>query len=474
MSANIDNTNIGRNAPLPAFANAREGSAPAIGPALHWSALDAAARTAVLRRPTQDTAQPVRDGVAAIVADVRARGDAALLDYTRRFDRAAIADVDALEATAAEFAAAEAALDAELKAAIVDAAARIETFHRDGGVREYAVETAPGVLCRRIVRAIGRVGLYIPAGSAPLPSTMLMLGVPARLAGCAEIVVCTPPRADGSADPAVLYAARVAAGEAFGRLRVFKLGGAQAIAAMAIGTARVPACDKLFGPGNAWVTEAKRQVAMVEGGPAIDMPAGPSEVLVIADAGANPAFVAADLLSQAEHGPDSQVVLISDAPELIARVAVEIDAQLARLPRADIARVALSRSRLIEVDTLDQAFAISNRYAPEHLILALRDADAWLSRVTAAGSVFLGDYANEGIGDYCSGPNHVLPTGGAARAWSGVSMSSFQLAISVQRVEREGVAAIGPTAIRIAEAEGLQAHANAVAIRLGQSAEAAP
>jgi histidinol dehydrogenase len=442
-------------------------------PALRWAELDANARADALRRPTQETATQVREGVASIVADVRERGDAALLDYTLRFDRAELADATALEVAAEEFDAAEAALDSELKAAIVDAAARIDAFHRDGGIREYAVRTAPGVECRRIVRAIARVGLYIPAGSAPLPSTMLMLGVPARLAGCAEIVVCTPPRPDGSVDPAVLFAARASVGDAIDRLRVFKLGGAQAIAAMACGTTRVPACDKLFGPGNAWVTEAKRQVSMVEGGPAIDMPAGPSEVLVVADAGADPAFVAADLLSQAEHGPDSQVILLSDAPELIAAVAIEIDAQLARLPRAEIARIALSRSRLIEVETLDDALAISNRYAPEHLILALRDADAWLPKVTAAGSVFLGDYANEGIGDYCSGPNHVLPTGGAARAWSGVSVSSFQLAISVQRVDREGVVAIGPSAIRIAQAEGLQAHANAVAIRLARSTEAA-
>jgi histidinol dehydrogenase len=442
-------------------------------PLLRWVELDAAARAEALRRPTQATATQVREGVASIVADVRERGDAALLDYTRRFDRAELADVAALEVAADEFDVAEAALDPALKAAIVDAAARIDLFHRDGGIREYAIRTAPGVECRRIVRAIARVGLYIPAGSAPLPSTMLMLGVPARLAGCAEIVVCTPPRADGSVDPAVLFAARASVGEAIDRLRVFKLGGAQAIAAMACGTAQVPACDKLFGPGNAWVTEAKRQVSMIEGGPAIDMPAGPSEVLVIADAGADPAFIAADLLSQAEHGPDSQVILLSDTSTLIVAVAAELTAQLARLPRAEIARVALSRSRLIEVGSLDEAFAISNRYAPEHLILALRDAEAWLPKVTAAGSVFLGDYANEGIGDYCSGPNHVLPTGGAARAWSGVSVSSFQLAISVQRVEREGVEAIGPSAMRIAQAEGLQAHANAVAIRLARFTEAA-
>ena len=443
-----------------AFSASTPGGAGALGDIarLDWSALDADAQTAALRRPTQDTAEAVRSGVAAILADVRARGDAALREITARPERATL---DALEVSEDEFAAADAVLDPALKVAIDDAAARIEAFHRDGGLREYAVQTAPGVACRRIVRAIPRVGLYIPAGSAPLPSTMLMLGVPARLAGCDEVVVCTPPRIDGSADPTVLYAARCC-----GIRRVFKLGGAQAIAAMAFGSESVPACDKLFGPGNAWVTEAKRQPAMGEGGPAIDMPAGPSEVLVIADAGANADFVAADLLSQAEHGPDSQVLLLSDAPALLADVTRALARQLAALPRADIARVALSRSRLIATADLETAFAISNRYAPEHLILALRDAEAWLPKVRCAGSVFLGDYANEGIGDYCSGPNHVLPTGGAARAWSGVSLASFQTAISVQRVDAEGVQAIGATAIRMAEAEGLEAPARGVRIRL--------
>lgn len=439
---------------------------------LSWRVLDASARADALRRPTHATADTVRENVAAILADVRARGDLALLDYARRFDRVEMTAAD-LEVSDSEFEDAETALDPTLKAAIRESVSRIDAFHRDSGLREYAVRTAPGVECRRIVRAIARVGLYIPAGSAPLPSTMMMLGVPARLAGCAEIVVCTPPRPDGSADPAVLFAARVSVGDAVSRLRVFKAGGAQAVAAMAYGTERIPACDKLFGPGNAWVTEAKRQVAMTEGGPAIDMPAGPSEVLIVADAGANPGFVAADLLSQAEHGPDSQVVLLSDTPSLIEAVRASLDEQLARLPRADIARVALSRSRAIETASIEDAIAISNRYAPEHLILALRDADAWLPKVEAAGSVFLGDYANEGVGDYCSGPNHVLPTGGAARAWSGVSVGSFQLAISVQRLDREGVEAVGPAAMRIAEAEGLRAHANAVAIRLAGTAEAA-
>jgi histidinol dehydrogenase len=425
---------------------------------LTWDALDDAGRRAALRRPTQDSAAAVRLGVGKIVARVRADGDVALRKYSRLLDRAAL---DVFEVTVEEFLAAEALLDPALKAAIIDASGRIDLFHRGGGMIEYAVDTAPGVQCRRVVRPIARVGLYIPAGSAPLPSTMLMLGVPARIAGCAEVVVCTPPRADGTADPAVLFAASQC-----GVRRVFKLGGAQAIAAMAIGTESIPACDKLFGPGNAWVTEAKRQVSTVEGGPAIDMPAGPSEVMVIADGGANPAFVAADLLSQAEHGPDSQVILLSDSDVLIAHVARALVVQLAQLPRAAIARDALAQSRLIRVATISDAFDVSNRYAPEHLILALREPDVWLDRVRAAGSVFLGDYAAEALGDYCSGTNHVLPTGGAARAWSGLSVASFQTAITVQSVSSEGLQRIGPSAIRIAEAEGLQAHANAVSIRI--------
>ncbi|HEY4555030.1 MAG TPA: histidinol dehydrogenase, partial [Lysobacter sp.] len=306
-----------------------------------------------------------------------------------------------------------------------------------------------------------RVGLYVPAGSAPLPSTALMLGVPAQLAGCRDVVLCTPPRADGTADPAVLYAA-----ERCGIARVFKLGGVQAIAAMAFGTASVPRCDKLFGPGNAYVTEAKRQVSMTEGGAAIDMPAGPSELLVIADADANPEFVAADLLSQAEHGPDSQVLLVTDDAALRDAVAAAVERQVQALPRADIARRALAASRLILADSLATAFAISNDYAPEHLILAVRDARRWLPQVQAAGSVFLGAWSAEALGDYCSGTNHVLPTGGAARFVGGLSVASFQVAITVQEVQAEGLAAIGPCAVELARAEGLDAHRLAVALRL--------
>jgi histidinol dehydrogenase len=428
---------------------------------LQWSQLSDAEQAQALQRPVQAVATRTRESVAALIAAVRDDGDAALREISLRFDGVAPAS---FEVNDEEFAAAERAVPAELRQAMTEAAQRIRLFHKAGMSQGYAVETAPGVRCERMVRPIGRVGLYVPAGSAPLPSTALMLGVPAQLAGCREVVLCTPPRRDGSADPAVLVAARLT-----GVHRVFKLGGAQAIAAMAYGTASVPACDKLYGPGNSYVTEAKQQVAQ-DGAAAIDMPAGPSEVLVIADAGANPAFVAADLLSQAEHGPDSQVLLLTDDAGMLARVEAQVQAQLAQLSRADIAAQALQSSRLILVDSLVQAFQISNRYAPEHLILALREPRDWLAQVEAAGSVFLGDYTPEALGDYCSGTNHVLPTAGAARAYSGVSVASFQNMISVQSATAQGIAAIGNCARVLARAEGLDAHENAVALRMETAA----
>ena len=429
---------------------------------IDWNALDAGERAAVLQRPTQAVSERLREGVRAIFDAVASSGDDALREYTMQFDGVRLED---FEVGAAESAAAAAQVTPEVQAAIVEAATRIEAFHSAGITQPYEVETAPGLLCQRVQRPINRVGLYVPAGSAPLPSTALMLCIPARLAGCAEVILCTPPRADGSADPAVLLAARQAPG-----VRVFRLGGAQAIAAMALGTASVPRCDKLFGPGNAWVDEAKRQAAQRPGGLAIDMPAGPSEVLVIADAGANAAFVAADLLSQAEHGPDSQVLLLTDSAALLDAVAVEVDAQLARLPRADIARRALAASRLVLVRDIEQAIAISDAYAPEHLILAVREPRGWLERIHNAGSIFLGDWTPEALGDYCSGSNHVLPTGGAARAWSGLSVASFQKAITVQEASRAGIADAGRCAATLAHAEGLQAHARAVELRLEQAA----
>ena len=425
---------------------------------LRWNELDAAARRQALARPGRGVDAQVAAAVARVLEQVRADGDGAVRALTRRFDGVEVGDARVDEE---EFARAQAEVSDEVRQAMVEARERLLAWHRAGMAQDFEIETAPGVRCGRLLRGIGRVGLYVPAGSAPLPSTALMLGVPAELAGCDEVVLCTPPRADGRADPTVLVAARLC-----GIDRVCKIGGAQAIAAMAFGTDTVPACDKLFGPGNAYVTAAKQQVSMRPGGPAIDMPAGPSEVLVIADAGATASHVAADLLSQAEHGPDSQVLLVTDSPALSAAVRAEVESQVATLPRVDIARAALEHARLIEVDTLEDAFAISNAYAPEHLILALREPRAWLPRVTCAGSVFLGDLAPEALGDYCSGTNHVLPTDGAARAWSGVSVASFQTSISLQSVEARGLRDIGPCAVTLARAEGLEAHAQAVLRRL--------
>ena len=423
-----------------------------------WATLDEAQREALLTRPTRALAGNVSAAVGAILEDVAARGDIALRVHTEHLDGVRL---EALEVTPEEFDAAAASLPPALRAAIDEAASRIEAFHRAGAPREYTLDTAPGMRCERVLRPISPVGLYVPAGSAPLPSTALMLAIPAQLAGCPQVVLCTPPRKDGSADPAVLVAARRC-----DNLRVFKLGGAQAVAAMAFGTESVPRCAKLFGPGNAYVDEAKRQVSQRPDGAAIDMPAGPSEVLVIADAGANPAFVAADLLSQAEHGPDSQVLLLSDSQDLLDAAAAQVEAQLATLPREAIARRALAASRLLLTADIAEAIDISNRYAPEHLILSVREPRAWLPQVQRAGTVFLGDWTPESLGDYCSGSNHVLPTGGAARAWSGLSVASFMNSLTVQEASDAGLAGVGPCAETLAQAEGLQGHARAVRLRL--------
>ena len=425
-----------------------------------WTRLDEAERADLLQRPGLRDVAPLRAAVQRTIEQVRADGDSTLRALTRRHDGCELGEFLVGDA---EFAAAEAQVGGELSAAIDAALARIDAFHRAGVPQPYSVETAPGVRCERILRPIARVGLYVPAGSAPLPSTALMLGVPARLAGCPDIVLCTPPRADGMADAAVLVAARRC-----GVARVFKLGGAQAIAAMAYGTESVPRCDKLFGPGNAWVTEAKLQVAMDPRGAAIDLPAGPSEVLVIADAGADAEFVAADLLSQAEHGPDSQVLLLSDSDGLLAEVAQQIARQAESLGRRDIVDQSLAHARLVKCADIAQAVQVSNRYAPEHLILAVREPRAWLGAVESAGSVFLGDYAPEALGDYCSGTNHVLPTYGAARAYSGVSVASFLKQITVQEVSAAGLAGIGPDAAVMARAEQLLAHERAVTRRIAR------
>lgn len=423
-----------------------------------WGDLDRGQREQLLQRPTRNLSAAVRGSVQAIMEDVALRGDEAVRILTLHHDGVSL---DALAVSPDEFSAAIEEVSVELRNAIEEAASRIEAFHRAGIPRPFTVETAVGMSCERVLRPINPVGLYVPAGSAPLPSTALMLTIPAFLAGCTDIVMCTPPRKDGSVDPAVLAVAARIPG-----IRVFKVGGAQAIAAMTFGTQSVPRCNKLFGPGNSYVDEAKRQASQRSDGPAIDMPAGPSEVLVIADAGANAAFVAADLLSQAEHGADSQVFLLSDDARILDEVSNEIDAQIESLPRKDIARKALAASRLVQTSTLDEAISISNDYAPEHLILALREPRAWLDQITCAGTVFMGDWTPESLGDYCSGSNHVLPTGGAARAWSGLSVASFTNALTVQTATREGIANIGPCAVTLAKAEGLEAHARAAQVRL--------
>ena len=423
-----------------------------------WAELDEPGRRAALARPEAAGRDSLAADVAAIVAEVRRDGDAALRRFAARFDGVTLAG---LRVPLSEFDAAEARLSDPQRAALRTAIENVRAFHAAQLAPPISVETMPGVVCRRITRPIQAVGLYVPAGSAPLPSTVIMLAVPAELAGCGRRILCTPPQQDGRADPAVLTAARYCGIE-----EVYLVGGAQAVAAMAYGTESIPAVDKIYGPGNAWVTEAKLQVSRDPDGAALDLPAGPSEVLVIADGRADPEFVAADLLSQAEHGPDSQVVLVTPAEALADAVEAAVAAQLTVLPRNDVAREALSHARVIFARDLAEAFAVSNRYGPEHLILQLPDADSWLEHVETAGSVFLGDWTPESLGDYCSGTNHVLPTYGYARAWSGLSLADFQLHISVQEATPDGFRRIGPVARTLAELERLDAHALAVKLRL--------
>lgn len=412
---------------------------------------------ALLQRPATAEAPQVAARVRALFEQVRTGGDAALLDLAIELDKAALTSLVVSEA---EFAAAAAQVPAGLQAAIRQAKANIEAFHAAQREPELRVDTMPGVVCSRRAVPVQRVGLYVPGGTAPLFSTLLMLGVPARLAGCPEVVVCTPPQSDGSVSPVILFVAQL-----LGIEKVVKAGGAQAIAALTMGTASVPAVDKIFGPGNRYVTAAK-QLAAAEFGVAIDMPAGPSEVLVIADSSANPAFVAADLLSQAEHGPDSQVIVLSDSRQVLEQVQVEIKRQLATLPRRDVAAQALETSRAILLPDAAAMLAFSNQYAPEHLILATDNAEALATQVTNAGSVFLGHLTPEAVGDYASGTNHTLPTSGYARQYSGVSLDSFVKKITFQRLTAAGLRSIGPVVETMAEAEGLAAHARAVSVRL--------
>ena len=411
----------------------------------------------ILKRPVMNT-ENLFDTVRSVIDRVKEEGDRAVLDYEEKFDKVVLASLAVSEEEQQE---AENLVSEDLKAAIRLAKQNIETFHAAQRFEGKKVQTQPGVTCWQKAVAIEKVGLYIPGGTAPLFSTVLMLAVPARIAGCKEIVLCTPPGRDGKVHPAVLFAAKVA-----GVNRIFKAGGIQAIAAMAYGTESVPKVYKIFGPGNQYVTAAKQLVSLRD--VAIDMPAGPSEVEVVADETANPIFVAADLLSQAEHGVDSQAILITTSVELQQAVKVEVERQLALLPRKEIAEKSLANSKLIVVDSMTEAIELTNAYAPEHLIIETEDYLSVAERIVNAGSVFLGSLTPESAGDYASGTNHTLPTNGYAKAYSGVSLDSFIRKITFQEIKPEGLNIIGPAIELMAANEQLDAHKNAVSVRLGQ------
>ena len=425
---------------------------------LDWNLLSASERQAALQRPAQRDTRETAAAAQRIIDAVKQNGDAALFELTQRYDGVKLTE---LAVSAQEFAEAERALSAAQHAAIDTAIGTVHRFHAAQGAAPLRVETAPGVVCERISVPIRAVGLYVPAGSAPLPSTAIMLGVPAAIAGCPVRVLCTAPTPNGTADPGVLVAARKA-----GVSQVFKVGGAQAIAAMAYGTASVPKCDKVFGPGNAWVTAAKLLVANDAAGAAADLPAGVTEVMVIADDSARADFIAADLLAQAEHSAEAQALLVTTSLRLAQQVADQVQRQMKDLSRTAILSQSVANMRLLAVDSLEMAFRVANEYAPEHLLLEITDPRAWLGQVTAAGAVFLGNWSPESMGDYCSGPNHTLPTYGFAKAYSGLSLEDFQKRITVQELTPAGLQGLGPTAQILAGLEGLDAHAAAVTIRL--------
>jgi histidinol dehydrogenase len=425
---------------------------------VEWDKLAEPERRAALARPAQESRAEVAAQVLEIIRTVRHQGDAALRSYTERFDGV---QLEALAVPRSEFIQARRSLAARQMAALECAIANVQAFHSAQVLQPLALETMPGVRCERIIRPISAVGLYVPAGSAPLPSTVVMLAVPARIAGCARRILCTAPTPEGHANPAVLVAAELCGIEA-----VFKVGGAQAIAALAYGTASVPKVDKIFGPGNTWVTAAKQLVANDPAGAACDLPAGPSEVLVIADETARPDFVAADLLAQAEHDAQAQALLLTPSRTLAHDTVAAIQTQLRELSRRAILDKSLAASRCIVVPDLDIAMQLANQYAAEHLILEVREPHRWLPQIDNAGSIFLGAWSPEPLGDYCSGTNHVLPTYGYARAYSGLSVLDFVKRITVQELSPAGLRSLGPVAVTLAQLEGLDAHAQAVLRRL--------
>jgi len=409
----------------------------------------------ILARPQFD-ATPLEAKVRAILLAVKQRGDAAVKEYTLAFDKVAVSN---FKLSVEKIEAAEKALTPSLKKAIQLAKVNIEVFHQGQIQKEERIETMPGVWCWRKSVGIEKVGIYIPGGSAPLFSTVLMLGIPAQLAGCKEIILCTPPNEKGEIDPAIIYAASLV-----GVTAIFTIGGVQAIGALAYGTASVPKVYKIFGPGNQYVTAAKQMIQ--QEGVAIDMPAGPSEVCVYADETSIASFVAADLLSQAEHGADSQVILIANSIEIVEQVQKELDMQLVLLPRKEIATKALAHSKAIVIENTEEAIAMMNEYAPEHLILSINNAAQIAEKIVNAGSIFIGNFSPESVGDYASGTNHTLPTNGFAKAYSGVSMDSFVKKITFQQLTERGLENIAPTVIEMSTAEGLQAHSKAVELRV--------
>ncbi len=431
-----------------------------------WDSLSPAQRLDVLHRPLQAEDPAISQRVLAIIANVRTGGDAALRQLTAELDGAAL---DNLQVTEAEFRAAETALSKQAIDAMDIAITNVRRFHLEQLPRAIDIDTMPGIRCERVSHPIDSVGLYVPSGSAPLPSAAIMLAVPAAIAGCPRVIMCTPPGTDGSADPAVITAARRC-----GVHTIFKIGGAQAIAAMAYGTESIPKVDRIFGPGNAWVTAAKTAVAADVRGASIDMPAGPSEVLVIADEGASARFVASDLLAQAEHGQDSQVILVTTSRALAEQVAGEIERQLRHLSRAAIAVRALQHCRVLLAADLEIAAGISNTYAPEHLMLHVAEPRRLLSGLRNSGSVYLGPWSPESVGDYCSGPNHVLPTYGAARSYSGLGVEQFMRHMTIQELTRDGLRSIATAVRELALLEGLDAHAAAVSIRLAIEPDPVP
>lgn len=424
----------------------------------NWTDATDAEREALLQRPAPQASGNLSAGVRDIIDEVRSGGDKSLFAYAQQLDGV---EIENLQVTNEEISMARQHLSASQRSALELAISNVRQFHEAQLPARISIETMPGVRCERTSHAIESVGLYVPAGTAPLPSAAIMLAVPAAIAGCTTKVLCTPPRPDGHADSAVLVAAELAGADT-----VFKIGGAQAIAAMAYGTETVPKVAKIFGPGNAWVTEAKTQVASDPTGAAIDMPAGPSEVLIIADEHANAEFVAADLLSQAEHGADSQVLLLTVSHRFAATVVRQIEIQLDALDRAEVARRSLSSSHVIVVEDLAAAVEISNRYAPEHLIVQTSNARELLGGIRNAGSVFVGPWSPESVGDYASGTNHVLPTYGYARSVSGLGVEQFMRHMTIQELTPAGLRNIGDAVIELAELEGLQAHAAAVARRM--------